>query len=112
MTGSDSVFMSAVVALTAWPRPESNPDVRQILDRLAEVFPAVSVRAEQADEMRSDEAPSAELRARVAELIEARATGSAADWDSAMVKLRLAVSSEFERRAVRSHVLWRLDPDG
>ena len=100
---AEALFTSAIVALAAWPRPASNPDVRRLVGQLREVLPLVTSRQAGAD---------VDLAARAARLVQAGAPGAYGDeWDLAMVRLRLAVAAEFEGRADRAFASSRADPD-
>lgn len=99
---ADALFTSAIVALAAWPRPASNPDVRRLLGQLREVLPLVTSRQPGADD----------LAARAARLVQAGAPGASGDeWDLAMVRLRLAVAAEYEGRADRAFATSSADSD-
>ncbi|WP_306133341.1 hypothetical protein [Roseivivax marinus] len=100
---ADTLFTSAIVALAAWPRPASNPDVRRLLGQLREVLPFVTSRQPGAD---------VDLAARAARLVQAGApAASGEEWDLALVRLRLAVAAEYEGRADRAFATSRAYPD-
>ncbi|ETW13376.1 hypothetical protein ATO8_09191 [Roseivivax marinus] len=100
---AEALFTSAIVALAAWPRPASNPDVRRLLGQLRGVLPLVTSRQAGAD---------VDLAARAARLVRAGSPGaSGEEWDLALVRLRLAVAAEYEGRADRAFATSRADPD-